>query len=449
MAWANLVVDAMPVAMFVIDGDRRVVRWNRACELLTGVSAAEVVGTDRAWAVFYPTERPLLADLALIGYPQDQLERFYSGKYRPSVLADGGWDIEDFFPHLAKDGKWLFFNASPLRDAQGRIVGAIETLTDITSRKTAETVLSEVIQRCPVPMFVIDADHRIVHWNRACEAIIGTPAAEMIGSQQHWRPFYPDSRPVMADLVMDGAEQLLGQYYSAKFKQSDLIEGGWEATDYFPHFPGGGRWLYFTAAPLRGDGGAVIGAVETLQDVTAQKAYEESLERAARQDILTGLPNRAVLDERLDLALAAAARDGRIVAVAFIDLDRFKPVNDEYGHAAGDALLREVAARLSAGIRAVDTVARVGGDEFVVILSSPESPDAVKTVVQRLIVEIGRPVDVLCHRVMVGCSVGVAMYPANGRDAITLLRHADAAMYEAKESGRNVCRFSTSIEGAS
>jgi len=447
--WANQVVDAMPVAMFAIDAEHRITHWNRACELLTGVRGEDVVGTDQAWRVFYPeTERPVLADLTLTGCRGADLEQYYPGKYQPSPLVEGGWDIEDFFPHFAEGGKWVIFSGAPLLAEDGRIVGAIETLVDITARKTAEaatrqtkTLLSEIIHGCPVPMFVIDADHRVVHWNRACEAIIGTPASEMVGSQQHWQPFYPEARPVMADLVIDGAEQLLGKYYSAKFRPSPLIAGGWEATDYFPHFPGGERWLYFTAAPLHGEDGAIIGAVETLQDITEQKMYEEMLERQARQDILTGLANRKVLEERLELALAQASRDGRMVAVAFIDLDHFKPVNDRLGHDAGDALLCELASRLMAAVRAVDTVARLGGDEFVVILSAPDSADAVRVVIERVIEEVGQPVDALGHRMAVGCSVGVALYPENGRDSVTLLRLADAAMYQAKEAGRNTYRF--------
>jgi diguanylate cyclase (GGDEF)-like protein len=169
--------------------------------------------------------------------------------------------------------------------------------------------------------------------------------------------------------------------------------------------------LYFTAAPLHGADGRVIGAVETLQDISEQKRYEAQLEDQARQDLLTGLANRRVLEERLKQALAQAARDERVVAVAFIDLDHFKPINDELGHAAGDALLRELATRLTSMVRDVDTVARVGGDEFVVVLSAPESAEAVEGVIRRIIDAVGRPVTIAGREVQVGCSVGIALYP--------------------------------------
>jgi diguanylate cyclase (GGDEF)-like protein len=215
------------------------------------------------------------------------------------------------------------------------------------------------------------------------------------------------------------------------------MAGAWEAKDHFPNFPGGGRWLYFTAAPLHGADGRVIGAVETLQDISEQKRYEAQLESQARQDLLTGLANRRVLEERLKQALSQAARDERAVAVAFIDLDRFKPINDELGHAAGDNLLREIASRLTAIVREVDTVARIGGDEFVVMLSAPESVEAVEGVIRRIIAEVSRPFEVAGQVVQVGCSVGIALYPEHGPDQASLLGHADTAMYVAKASGRN------------
>jgi len=441
---AKYIVDALPIPMFAIDNEHRVILWNVPCERLTGIPARFMIGRTGAWSAFYSSERPVMADLVLTGCRVEDLERHYAGKYHPSALIENGWEFEDFFPQLPAGGKWLAFTASPLRDEIGRIVGAVETFRDITAQREAErtardvaVLLSEIVQGCPVPMFVIDAEHRVTHWNRACESMAGVPSEQMIGSRQHWWPFYPEPRPVMADLVLDAAAGEVAKFYAGKYQPSPLMAGAWEAKDHFPNFPGGGRWLYFTAAPLHGADGRVIGAVETLQDISEQKRYEAQLESQARQDLLTGLANRRVLEERLKQALSQAARDDRTVAVAFIDLDRFKPINDELGHAAGDTLLREVATRLTATVREVDTVARIGGDEFVVMLSAPESVEAVEGVVRRIIAEVSRPFEVAGQLVQVGCSVGIALYPEHGPDQTSLIGHADTAMYIAKASGRN------------
>ena len=446
--WAGQVVEALPIPMFVIDAEHRLVHWNVACERLTGVPGQALLGTTRAWSAFYPVARPVVADLALSGLRSEDLERWYAGKFRASALLDGGWEFEDFFPHMSDGGKWLVFSAAALRDDHGDIVGAVETMHDVTAQHEAERaardgaqLMSEIVQGSPVPTFVLDAKHRVTHWNRACEAIVGASAEEMIGSREHWRPFYHNRRPLMADLVLDATTSEMAELYGGKLQPSPLIAGAWEAKDYFPQFPGGGRWLYFTAAPLRAADGRIVGAVETLQDISEQKCYEAKLEALARQDPLTGLANRMVLEERVRYALSQAARTKRLLALAFMDLDHFKPINDQMGHAVGDALLVELAKRLLASVRDVDTVARVGGDEFVILLTEIDSRDAVESAVRRIIDTVGQPFDLAEHCVRVGCSIGVALYPEHSDDHQSLLRDADAAMYLAKTAGRNGYRI--------
>lgn len=148
-----------------------------------------------------------------------------------------------------------------------------------TSLAGAQTeILAQILDGDPVPTFVINADHVVTHWNRACEAIMGVSAAEMVGTRRQWSPFYSTERPVMADLVVDGAiENAIAQHYPGKYRASSLIEGAFEAEGYFPGFAHGGRWLYFTATPLRNADGRVIGAIETLQDITERKQAEGEL----------------------------------------------------------------------------------------------------------------------------------------------------------------------------
>lgn len=189
------------------------------------------------------------------------------------------------------------------------------------------------------------------------------------------------------------------------------------------------------------DDGTPSGYVGVFTDITASKQAEAELDHLAHHDALTGLPNRLLLKARLDQSLDSARRSQRKLAVMFIDVDRFKQVNDSLGHAAGDVLLQEIARRLGGLVRQEDTVARISGDEFVVLAQNVAGPDAARRVAEK-VMEAFAPAFLLAEReVHVGCSVGVAIYPDDGLDAATVLRNADTAMYWAKEEGRNDFRF--------
>jgi len=281
------ILQGTPVPTFVIDADHRVTHWNRACEAIIGVRAADIVGTREQWRAFYTEPRPTMADLIVGGITEETVARLYAGRWRASPLIEGAYEAEQWFPHFPGGGRWLSFTAAPLRGKDGRILGAIETLQDVTERKQAEEVkrerlaqqrLGEIVEGSPVPTFVIDAEHRVTHWNRACEAVIGAPASDLAGTRLQWQAFYTEERPVMADLIIDGApEAEIARHYPTKFRRSPFIEGAYEAEDFFPKCPGGGRWLAFTAAPLHDAEGRVIGAIETLQDVTERKRAEEAM----------------------------------------------------------------------------------------------------------------------------------------------------------------------------
>jgi len=178
-----------------------------------------------------------------------------------------------------------------------------------------------------------------------------------------------------------------------------------------------------------------------IQAEAALRERQEHLHFVATHDPLTGLPNRALLHQRAEHAVAVSRRSGRLVALLFIDLDRFKDVNDSLGHAAGDALLREVATRFSGCLREVDMIARHGGDEFVVLLEDIEKLQEIEQVVARMREVLVEPLAVEEREVNVTSSIGVAVYPRDGETASTLLRKADRAMYRAKELGRNTAQF--------
>lgn len=192
--------------------------------------------------------------------------------------------------------------------------------------------------------------------------------------------------------------------------------------------------------PLYKDG-KVVGAVLTFNDITLRKLQEEQVWRQANYDPLTGLPNRSLLSDRLEQGLAQCRRRNLQLAVLFLDLDDFKPVNDAHGHEAGDELLRQLAQRLLHTVRDSDTVARLGGDEFVVVQPMLADTDGVRALAEKLIETISKPYDIAGREVRISVSIGVAIHPSHGHDAPTLLKHADTAMYQAKEAGRHTWRI--------
>ncbi|MGB0684440.1 MAG: EAL domain-containing protein [Magnetovibrionaceae bacterium] len=443
------ILDGSPVPTFAIDRSHRIIHWNPALEAVSGVSADQMLGTNEPWKPFYDHPRPTMADL-IVDQRIQRLDEFYAGKYHPSPVISGAWEAEDFFEHFPGGGRWLAFTAIALHGADGEIVGAIETLRDVTDTKRSveslnrtRHLLTSVIDACPVPLFVLDADHKVTHWNRACEAIVGGSKHEIIGSDRQWEPFYGRPRPVLADLILDSDDRAIDTYYQGKWSPSPLIPEAWEATDYFPNFTTGPKWLYFTAAPIRDGSGQICGAVETLQDISAQKGYESRLEHQASHDDLTGLPNRGLFYDRLEQAIAHARRHRQILAILFVDLDNFKTVNDTLGHSAGDDLIKLAASRIEACTRRGDTVARQGGDEFVVLLFGPESEGHVIDVLNRITEEMAEPANINGQDVHTGCSIGVAIYPRDGADPETLLKHADAAMYQAKRGAKGGFSFFT------
>jgi diguanylate cyclase (GGDEF)-like protein/PAS domain S-box-containing protein len=196
-----------------------------------------------------------------------------------------------------------------------------------------------------------------------------------------------------------------------------------------------------SAAPIHDRAGRVIGAVIVFHDVTAARALSLQMTHSAQHDLVTNLPNRLLLNDRISQSIALARRQNRPVAVLFLDLDRFKYINDSLGHAIGDTLLQSVSKRLLAGVRGSDTVSRQGGDEFVILLSEITYPENAATSAKKILLSLGAPHSIGGQDLHIDGSIGISVYPADGEDAETLIKNADTAMYHAKESGRNNFQF--------
>lgn len=208
-------------------------------------------------------------------------------------------------------------------------------------------------------------------------------------------------------------------------------------------------WISENARAVRNEAGEVLFYEGTVEDITQRKLSESEIHFRATHDPLTRLANRALLKEHLEQAIDVARRDGKCVAVAFLDLDKFKYINDSLGHQSGDELLVTIADRLRHCVRESDTVARLGGDEFVLVLVNQLNQKTVEKTVQRILADVARPWIVNGVEVQVTCSVGVSLFPAHGSNSLALLRHADAAMFEAKRLGRNTSQyFSENLDDA-
>jgi len=198
-----------------------------------------------------------------------------------------------------------------------------------------------------------------------------------------------------------------------------------------------------SAAPIHDRAGRITGAVIVFHDVSAARAMSVQMTHSAQHDAVTNLPNRLLLNDRITQSIALARRWNRPVAVIFLDLDRFKYINDSLGHAIGDKLLQSVSRRLLAGVRASDTVSRLGGDEFVILLSEITHPEDAATSAKKLLLSLNAPHAIGGQDLIVNGSIGISVYPEDGEDAETLIKNADTAMYHAKESGRDNFQFFT------
>lgn len=275
------IINFLPDATFAIDSEGKVVAWNRAIEEMTGVKAGDMLGKgNHEHAMpFYKEKRPILIDLVLM--PNAELEKKYAFVSREGDCLVAELDVPT---HVGGRELFLWGKASPIYDFQGKVAGAIESIRDITERKTIEKALRESEQRLKnvfagysIPTFLIDKDHKVVYWSKALEVLSGIKAEEVTGTSRHWRAFYRNERPCMADLLLDEKQQDLSYWYKEKVRKSELLEEAYELTDFFPDLGGEGKWLRLTVSLLRDSLGAVEGALETLEDVTARKTAEAEL----------------------------------------------------------------------------------------------------------------------------------------------------------------------------
>jgi len=407
-------LDSSDDLIFSVDGAGIVSYWNRGAERALGYAPESIVGRSEMQLI--PAERHTESGLL----------------HRRVLAGERVARFETVRLHSNGEPVYLSLNFSPLRDGADTVTGVAVIGRDITDRVRAEKALREserqlesILNNAAEGMIVLSENGTLERINLVAQRLFGLDANAATGM---------NLRQLAIDLAADDARSALENSVWMR----TLLGGRRELS---------GRRADGALFPLELSLSEI--ALEpsppkftaVLRDITERKRWETQIYALAYSDPLTGLPNRLLLRDRLEHAIATAQRNRSLVAVLFVDLDNFKRVNDSFGHHVGDQLLRDIAERARSCVREIDTVCRVGGDEFVVVLPELRDPQDAGAVARKIHGALAQPYRIDVHSMNVTPTLGISVYPQHGTDAETLIRNADAAMYHAKESGKNAFRF--------
>lgn len=311
-------------------------------------------------------------------------------------------------------------------DGQKMVMGIVRDISQQVKTEQKVRTLSQAVEQSPVSVMILSIDGCIKYVNQAFENIVGYSFSEVEGSK-------------FADLMPDNA---ISETYP---RLLDALSKGdsWEGEVLIRKKNGETFWEYGHISPVKDEYGKVIHYLAVKEDISTRKAQEEKIFHQAHFDSLTNLPNRLLSLDRLNQFIGEAQRQKNKVALLFVDLDDFKKVNDSLGHDIGDAVLVEAASRLSQVLRSGDTVGRLGGDEFILILGSLSNEKVAQKTAERVLEQFREPFGIENRRLVLSASVGIALYPNDGQSSTDLLKNADSAMYHAKSLGRNTYSFYT------
>ena len=420
--FVDRVMDTIDDLLIVIDTEGRILRLNTAVERELELTEAELLGTGID-DLLPPLEQQHLAErLPGLSWPirsvlleTVRLNGCYTGEHE--LLGKNRSNSKSIY--------WL--KSSLLHSEQGKLEGAVVTALNITELKDREIQLqlsAKVFENSSEAIFITDPQGTIIEVNAAFCSITGYERSEVLGrnprilkSKLHDQPFY---------------KQLW---------RSLLNEGGWKGEIWDRRKNGEFCPMLLSINAVTDKRGQLTHYVAISTDISHQKQAEQELKQLAYYDVLTKLPNRSLFKDRFEHEIFLAQRNNTRLALFFLDLDHFKDVNDTIGHWAGDCLLQIIATRIQSCLRKTDTVSRLGGDEFTIILPGLTGITDATELAQILIDAMAQPVQIKEHMVYVGVSIGIAIFPDDGDDFYTLTRHADTAMYASKAKGRGMFQY--------
>ena len=313
-------------------------------------------------------------------------------------------------------------------ESKGGSIDSYESIVeDITFRHQAEErllLLSNVFEYSLEGILITDADNRIITVNRAYEEISGFSSQELIGKNPN--------------VLFSGWQG--SDFYRAMWQEINE-NGMWQGEIKDRRKSGEVFVVWLTVCAIKDKAGKVVNHIGICNDITAKKQSEKAIKELAYYDVLTKLPNRLLFHDRLNQAISSAHRAGKKLAILFIDMDNFKAINDTLGHLVGDQFLIAVAELLKQCVRDNDTVARLGGDEFVILAKDIKSHESAYAIARKVLEKLSRPVVVDNNELHSGASIGISIFPDDGDNSDNLIKHADTAMYDAKENGKNDYRF--------
>lgn len=403
----RVIYESAPIAFMVTDRAYRVRDWNRAAEQIFGWSREQALGQD----------------IHSFLVPQGEHEHVN----RVMNQAERG-PCRNLNWNLRKDGQLVLCSwmNDVLRDASGRPSGVVSMAVDVTGQHQLEVSLNQravAMEAAAEAILIADASGRIDYVNSAAAQLFDRPSQALIG-ELFWQLLTHD--------------QLAISEAVANALQRREIWRGEVSLSLADHSQ---RHLALAVAPVVDRLGVLVNIVTVGRDITAERELRERLQRMAHTDALTGLPNRALFFERCRQSMALARRNEEQLGLFFIDLDGFKAVNDTAGHGVGDRVLAAVAERLRRLLRDSDIVARIGGDEFVVLIHDVTSPQQAEQVARKVIALFDAPFQLGDDSFVLGASIGIAFFPQDGQEVEALLSHADDAMYDVKSAGKGGVAF--------